>query len=183
MANILEDIDNQIANLLSGWNIYSFVFLALLGVLVYSFVAVQDPDIHPLILCRQSVTGMIRNQGESAVYRAPDVSHGLPLRSGLNVKLPGDPPYTAGRDGDLRDIWKRVTGELPMPAIRGTPPSTDKPPKILTVFGKEEITDHSIPELSKEISVIGGHIHKHGGSRVAIYLPNSVEFLSTLFGN
>jgi hypothetical protein len=182
MANILEQVDNQIASLISGWNIYSFVFLALLGLMVYSFVAVQDPDIHPMILCRQSAAGMIRNQGESAVYRSPDVSHGMPLRSGLAVKLPSDPPYTAGRDGDLRDIWKRVTGEIPLPAIRGAPPSTGELPKILTVFGKEDITDHSIPELSREISVIGSYIHRHGGSRVAIYLPNSVEFLSTLFG-
>jgi hypothetical protein len=36
-------------------------------------------------------------------------------------------------------------------------------------------------EISRQISIIGMHIKQQGGSRVAIYLPNSIEFLTTLF--
>jgi len=35
--------------------------------------------------------------------------------------------------------------------------------------------------ISKQINIIGQHIKQQGGSRVAIYLPNSIEFLTTLF--
>jgi hypothetical protein len=183
MAGFFDQIDDQLVAFLSGWNVYTtLLFLALASLVTYTIVTAEDPDIHPMILCRQSQAGLVRNAGESAVYRSPEVSHGAPLRTGLAVKLPTDPPYTGGRDGDLRDIWRRVTGEIPLVPTRGVPQATNGPPKILTVLGKAEITDHSIPELTKEISVVGGYIHKHGGSRVAIYLPNSVEFLSAIFG-
>jgi acyl-CoA synthetase (AMP-forming)/AMP-acid ligase II len=85
--------------------------------------------------------------------------------------------YSAGKDGDLRDIWRRVTGEIPLE--KGA--ETSKEGKILTVFGKEQITDHNIAEISKEISIIGKHLKDHGAKKVAIYLPNSVEFLAALF--
>jgi len=96
----------------------------------------------------------------------------------LNVKPPGTPLYTAGRDGDLRDIWRRVTGEIPLER-QNTP---TEPPKIITVFGKEELTEHDIADVTKDINVIGKHLQDHGAKRVAIYLPNSIEFLATLFG-
>jgi hypothetical protein len=85
--------------------------------------------------------------------------------------------YTAGRDGDLRDIWRRVTGEIPL----GKGQTSSGTAKILTVFGKEDITDHSIADITKEINVIGKHLKEHGAKRVAIYLPNSIEFLAALF--
>lgn len=84
--------------------------------------------------------------------------------------------YSAGRDGDLRDIWRRVTGEIPLGNA-----TADRTAKIMTVFGKEDITDHNIADLTKEISVVGKHLKEHGAKRVAVYLPNSVEFLATLF--
>jgi len=93
------------------------------------------------------------------------------------VKPPGTPMYSAGKDGDLRDIWRRVTGEIPLEKNA----SSSGTAKILTVFGKEEITDHSIADITKEISIIGKHLREHGAKRVAVYLPNSLEFLAALF--
>jgi acyl-CoA synthetase (AMP-forming)/AMP-acid ligase II len=93
------------------------------------------------------------------------------------VKPPGTPMYSAGKDGDLRDIWRRVTGEIPLEKNA----SSSGTAKILTVFGKEEVTDHNIADVTKEIAVIGKHLSDHGAKRVAIYLPNSLEFLAALF--
>jgi acyl-CoA synthetase (AMP-forming)/AMP-acid ligase II len=85
--------------------------------------------------------------------------------------------YSAGKDGDLRDIWRRVTGEIPLEKKA----SSSGTASILTVFGKEDISEHSIPEVSKEIATIGKHLQDRGAKRVAIYLPNSIELLATLF--
>jgi acyl-CoA synthetase (AMP-forming)/AMP-acid ligase II len=85
--------------------------------------------------------------------------------------------YTAGRDGDLRDIWRRVTGEIPLE--KGA--TSGGTANIVTVFGKEGVTDHAIADITKEITVIGKHLKDHGAKRVAIYLPNSLEFLVALF--
>ena len=93
------------------------------------------------------------------------------------MKPPGAPMYSAGKDGDLRDIWRRITGELPLDKNASSSGSA----KILTVFGKEDMTDHSVADIAKEISIIGKHLKDHGAKRVAIYLPNSVEFLVALF--
>ncbi|QDS68750.1 hypothetical protein FKW77_004769 [Venturia effusa] len=184
MANIVEQLDKQLADLLQGWNTTSTVLtLAILGFLAFVIVSNEDPDTHPMILQRQATASYVRNPGESAVYRSPDVPHGYPLRTGLNVKPAGAPAYAGGRDGDLRDIWRRVTGEIPVE--KGFGASAPAPPvgpgKILTVLGKEEVIEHSISEITKEIAVVGAHIQKHGGTRVAIYLPNSIEFLAALF--
>jgi hypothetical protein len=182
MSGLLEQLDEHLANAFSGWNGYSTLLAtAVVAFVTYTIVTAQEPDIHPMILQRQSMPSPVRKSGESAIYRSPDVPHGYPLRTGLSVKSPVDPPYTAGRDGDLRDVWKRVTGEIPIPAVRGQPASTERP-RILTVLGSKEILDHNIDDLTNEISVIGAHIQKQGGKRVAVYLPNSVELLSTIFG-
>lgn len=85
--------------------------------------------------------------------------------------------YSAGRDGDLRDIWRRVTGEIPLDKN----PSPGGTAKLVTVFGKQDIINHSIADITKEISIVGKHLQDHGAKRVAIYLPNSVEFLAALF--
>lgn len=101
-----------------------------------------------------------------------------PLRTGLNVKSAGAPLYTAGRDGDLRDIWRRVTGEIPLEKDDGS----GRGSKIITVYGKEDIVEHDIADITREISIVGTYLKDHGAKRVAIYLPNSVEFLAALFG-
>lgn len=85
--------------------------------------------------------------------------------------------YSAGRDGDLRDIWRRVTGEIPLEKST----DTSAKGKILTVFGKQEIVDHDISDITKEICIVGKHLKDHGAKRVAIYLPNSIELLAALF--
>jgi acyl-CoA synthetase (AMP-forming)/AMP-acid ligase II len=85
--------------------------------------------------------------------------------------------YSAGKDGDLRDIWHRVTGEIPLE--KGS--DSSKRGNIMTVMGKEEIIDHKIEDVTAEIKVIGKYLSDRGAKRVAIYLPNSLEFLATVF--
>lgn len=131
-----------------------------------------------MLLARQSAASHVRFPGESAIFRSLDVPYGYPLRSGLNVKDPGAPKWTSGKDGDLRDVWKR--------AVSGPVDNDGKPAgcagKILTVLGKQEVIEFSFEKLSGEIIAVGQHMRNHSGSRIAIYLPNSVELLVTLFG-
>lgn len=175
----LESLDAQVSSLLSDWSITTTVLAVLIAaVLIYPLLYPSEPDTHPLLLARQSSASPVRNKGESAVYRSPEVPHGYPLRTGLNVKDPGAPRWSPGKDGDLRDVWREVQ--------RGGSPSGDgkEVPSglIMSVFGKEEVVEHDVAELSKEINVIGKHLKKSGAKKVAIYLPNSVEYLQTLFG-
>jgi hypothetical protein len=174
MATLLTALDEGIGAILSKWDSYtSVIALALAALVAHTILTAEEPDVHPFILQRQATASRVRQPGESAVYRASDVPEGMPLRSGLNVRRPTDPPYMAGRDGDVRDIWSKVV------ARKGEEASKQK---ILTVFGTEHITEHDINELSNEIAVIGKYLMKSRGRRVAVYLPNSVEFLGTLFG-
>lgn len=85
--------------------------------------------------------------------------------------------YSAGKDGDLRDIWRRVAGEIPLE--KGS--ESSKAGKIMTVMGKEEIVDHKIEDITAEIKVIGKYLSDRGAKRVAVYLPNSLEFLAAVF--
>jgi hypothetical protein len=184
MTNIVEQLDQQFADLLAGWNLYStLIVLGIFGYLTYLVITAQEPDIHPMLLQRQATASLVRNQGESAVYRSPDTPHGFPLRTGLNIKEPGAFAYASGKDGDLRYIWRRVTGEIPLEQGHGGSVSAaaGAQGKILTVFGKEQVTEHNISEITKEITIIGSSIKKQGATRVAIYLPNSIEFLAAVF--
>ena len=178
MANLIERLDAQLEQLLAAWNIWTTCLVfALLLVLIYPLVTYREPDTHPLLLSRQSNVGMVRQPGESAVYRSLEVPHGLPLRSGLNVKSAGQSKWAPGRDGDIRDIWRRVvTGA---PSDNGQ--STSHRSKIQTVFGREEIETHDISDLSKQIKIVGQYIKQQGGVAVAIYLPNSIELLLAIF--
>ena len=188
MPNFIEFLDAKLSEALLSWNIYTTLLaVAIASYLIYTVTTAQDPDTHPMILLRQSTASMVRQPGESAVYRSPDTPHGFPLRTGLNVKSPGAPAWASGKDGDLRDIWRRVTSELPPePSATGlraqsSPGATQ--PKIVTVMGREDVIEHPISGITKEIMVIGEHIKKIGGRRVALYLPNSIEFLTAVFGN
>jgi hypothetical protein len=187
MSNFIQFLDAKLSEALQSWNLYTTLLtVAIASYLIYTIATTQDPDTHPMILLRQSTASMIRQPGESAVYRSPDIPHGFPLRTGLDVKSPGAPAWVSGKDGDLRDIWRRVTGELPPePSATGlgaqsTPGSTQ--PKVLTVMGMQEVIEHPISGITKEIMVIGEHIKKIGGRRVALYLPNSIEFITAIFG-
>ncbi|KAF2191833.1 hypothetical protein K469DRAFT_556422 [Zopfia rhizophila CBS 207.26] len=178
MASLIEQLDAKIAELFSGWNAYSSVLLiGIIGFIAWVVYDTQDADTHPLLLARQSQASYVRHPGESAIYRSPETPHGYPLRTGLAVKTPGTPMYSTGKDGDLRDIWRRVTGEIPLEK-NAAPGGTGK---ILTVFGKEDITEHNVADITREIGIIGKYLKDHGAKRVAIYLPNSVEWLSVVF--
>ncbi|OCK84455.1 acetyl-CoA synthetase-like protein [Lepidopterella palustris CBS 459.81] len=179
MASILEQVDAKVAEILSGWNIYSSILtVGILGFVGWVIFDTKDEDTHPLLLARQAVASYVRQPGESAIFRSPEKPHGYPLRTGLEVKPPGAPAYTAGKDGDLRDVWRRVAGEIPLD--KNSP--AGQTGKIMTVFGREDIAEHDIGDLTREIITIGKHLQEHGAKRVAVYLPNSVEFLATVFG-
>jgi acyl-CoA synthetase (AMP-forming)/AMP-acid ligase II len=52
----------------------------------------------------------------------------------------------------------------------------------MTVLGKEEVVEHDIEQINKDINIVGTYLANSGVKRVAIYLPNSIEFLVGLFG-
>ncbi|EON69380.1 hypothetical protein W97_08640 [Coniosporium apollinis CBS 100218] len=178
MAGLIDQLDAKIAEILSGWSIYTtLIALLITAFLVGAIVYAEEPDVHPMLLARGSSASMVRQPGESAIYRSHDAPHGYPLRAGLQVKYPGAPPYSGGKNGDLRDIWRRVTGELPLE--QGA--SAGQPGKIFTILGKEQIVDNKISDVTQEIIVIGSHFVGRGSRRVVVYLPNSIELLSTIF--
>ncbi|KAK6434932.1 hypothetical protein LTR95_008882 [Oleoguttula sp. CCFEE 5521] len=180
MPLILERLDQQISEAFSQWNVLTTLLaLAIAGFIAYPFLFSEEPDTHPLLLARQSVASPVRRKNESAVYRAPEIPHGYPLKSGLNVRDEGEPKWKSGRDGDLRDIWRKV--------MRGG--KTDNDGKevpaglIMSVFGKDEPEEHNLEQLNWQIDVMGRWLSGRDGAckRVAIYLPNSVEYLIAIF--
>lgn len=179
MAGIIETLDSQLEQLFTPWNLWSTIFaFALLIVAAYPILASKEADTHPLLLSRQANVSAVRQPGESAVYRSIETPHGLHLRSGLNVKPKGAPKWSAGKDGDLRDIWRRVvSGDA---AEAGQSPSQSG--KLMTVYGREDTEEHDSQELTRQLNTIGKYIKQKGGACVAIYLPNSVELLLTVFG-
>lgn len=195
--NLLLKFDETLTSILADWDIYSTSIVAVIVVVfAYQVFTRRDPDVHPMLLERQAQRSPVRNKGESAVYRSQSSPHGMELNTGLNVRDPGINKWARGRDGDLRDIWRR--------AISG-PTGDDGAPKaergrIMTVLGTEQIIEHNlgmslenghnmlcklaklhIDEMSRQVAIIGKQIKRQGGDRVAIYLPNSIEFLITLF--
>ena len=178
-TSILQQVDSHLEQILAGWNIYTTIICLIFGLyLIYPLFYYADPDIHPLLLARQSSASPVRQPGESSTFRSLETPYGYPLKTGLNVKDSGAPKWTSGKDGDLRDVWKRAVSG---PADSDGKP-TSEPGKVLTVLGKEEVVEHSFAKLTGEINAIGQHVRVHRQGRVAIYLPNSVELLVTLFG-
>ena len=176
--SVMEQLDIAMWSLLADWNIYTTLFAGILvAFAAYLVVSSKDPDIHPFLLARQSTASPIRQSGESATYRSLETPHGFPLRAGLNIKDAGAPKWTAGRRGDLRDIWRA--------AMRGAlNPDGTVPPKqgkIYTVLGKKAV-EHSLPQVTQEINVLGRHLQKAEVKVVAICLTDSIELLATLFG-
>lgn len=177
-ASLLERVDAALSDVLADWDIYTTVFAGILGAFaLYSLFSSRDPDVHPFLLARQSTASPIRQPGESATYRSLETPYGFPLRSGLNVKDAGTPKYTAGRRGDLRDVWKAaVRGSLnPDGSVSG------KQGKIITVLGKNSI-EHSLSQVTQEINVVGHELQKSGAKTVAVCLTDSVELLASIFG-
>ena len=179
MPVLLETLDQKIATTLSDWNLYTtLIAVSIVAFLAYPIVYPSEPDTHPLLLARQASAAPVRNKNESAVYRSPEIPHGYPLKSGLNVKQPDEPRWKSGKDGDLRDIWREV--------LRGGRVGTDgkEVPQgsIMSVFGKEKVEEHDLAQLSKQINVLGKFWKESSQGKVAIYLPNNIEYLVTIFG-
>ena len=173
-GSFLQQLDSQLEQFLASWNIYTTLLaVVLVSYLVYPLFFTPDPDTHPLLLARQATASPVRQPGESAIYRALDCPHGYPLRSGLNVKDPGAPKWAAGRDGDIRDIWNQ--------ALKGKAEGDAETLRITSVIGKNTV-DHNPKELMKDINAIGEYFQSHAVRKLAICLPNSVEFLSSFFG-
>jgi len=177
--NILQQVDAQLGNALASWNIYTTILcVAFFSYLIIPVFFATEPDTHPFLIARQSSASRVRQPRESATFRSLDIPHGYPLRTGLNVKDPGAPKWSAGRDGDLRDVWRRAaTGPIDKD---GNP--SNSPGKISTIFGREEVTEHQFDKLSADVNAVGKHFESQGCSRIAIYLSNSTELLVSLFG-
>ena len=178
-GSLLQQLDSQLEALFAGWSLYTTLICGVLVLYVaYPLFFSREPDFHPFLLARQSSPSYVRQPGESATYRSLDTPHGYPLRKGLNIKDPGAPKWTTGRDGDLKDIWKQ--------AVKGPVDSEGSGSggngRIITVLGKEEVIEREWDKLTKDLNAVGQHLRDHGGKRVAIYLPNSVEMLIALFG-
>ena len=179
MPVLLETLDQKIAATLSDWNLYTtLIAVSIVAFLAYPILYPSEPDTHPLLLARQASAAPVRNKNESAVYRSPEIPHGYPLKTGLNVKQPDEPRWKSGKDGDLRDIWREV--------LRGGRVGTDgkEVPQgsIMSVFGKEKVEEHDLAVLSKQINVLGKFWKESSQGKVAIYLPNNIEYLVTIFG-
>jgi hypothetical protein len=174
--NAMWHFDEGVTGLFGQWNAYtSFMVTVLLGIVSYALFNRQDPDTHPMLLARQATGSPVRQEGESAIYRSHASPHGMPLNSGLGVRDPGASKWSRGRDGDLRDIWRRAVSGAP----EGEgPPGTGR---LLTVMGTERVIEHDLASVTRQINLIGQHLLDQGANRVAIYLPNSVELLATLF--
>ncbi|KAK0727925.1 hypothetical protein B0T26DRAFT_696094 [Lasiosphaeria miniovina] len=175
--NIMLGLDEAITGLFGQWNLYtSVIFTIFAGFLAYQIAARQDPDTHPLLLARQAQASPVRHEGESPVYRSQAAPHGMPLNTGLSVKDPGASKWARGRDGDLRDVWRQAVA-----GVQEDGPSKGATGRILTVLGTENVTEYPLDDITRQINLIGQHILDQGGNRVAIYLPNSVELIVTLF--
>jgi hypothetical protein len=140
VSGAFNQLDTALSSLLGQWNAYSTgIVTTLVAIVTYSLWTRVDPDIHPMLLARQAQGSPVRTEGESPIYRGNSAPHGMPLNSGLGVKPPGAPRWSQGRDGDLRDVWRRV--------VSGTPEgeaSAKGKGKIFTVLGTEKVTDHNL---------------------------------------
>jgi hypothetical protein len=177
--SLLAKADNLLSDVVAGWGLSTTIIATLFLVfLAYPWLTWKDPDTHPFLLARQATASPVRQPQESAVYRSVEIPYGYPLRSGLNVKDPGAPKWSPGRNGDLRDVWiQAMRGPLKDDGSVAGPKG-----KILTVFGREKVVERSVESVMLEINVIGRYIQQAKGKRVAICLSNSVELLASIFG-
>ncbi|AEO62869.1 f2299bbb-f8e9-4439-9750-8cad230db242 [Thermothielavioides terrestris] len=175
--NLLLRLDESVTGLFGQWNLWTTVIATVFaGFLTYQIATRQEPDTHPFLLARQAEGSPVRQPGESAVYRSQGAPHGMPLNSGLNVKEPGASKWARGRDGDLRDVWRQAVA-----GVQEDGPTKGATGRLLTVLGIDKVVEHRLDDVTRQINLIGQHILDQGGNRVAIYLPNSVELIATLF--
>lgn len=142
--NWMYTLDETLTSVLGQWDIYSTsIFAVLLVFFGYQVFTSRDPDTHPMMLARQAQASPVRQQGESPIFRSSSSPHGMDLNTGLNVRDPGLSKWARGRDGDIRDVWRRVAqGAVDK---EGTP--TGVKGKIVTVHGSETIIEHNLGEF------------------------------------
>ncbi|KAI1194952.1 hypothetical protein F5X97DRAFT_261501 [Nemania serpens] len=176
LGGLLARLDDGLSELASQWNLYSTGIVTGLIILVtYTITSRVEPEIHPMLLARQGHGSPVRQEGESPIYRSNAAPHSMPLNSGLNVKEPGASKWSQGRDGDLRDVWRKAV------AAPSEPDAGQGRGRILTVLGSEKVLEHNLDAITRQINLVGQYISSQGGTKVAIYLPNSVEYIATLF--
>ena len=134
-------LDQGVTHIFSQWDLYTTsIFAILISFWIYQVVTSRDPDAHPMLLARQAQASPVRREGESAIFRSHSAPHGIPLNSGLNIKDPGDSKWARGRDGDLRDVWRRaVAGGLDREGKE-----TGEIGKLFTVLGSEHVLEHKL---------------------------------------
>jgi hypothetical protein len=192
--NLMLKLDETVTHIFGQWDLYTTaIFTVLISFWIYQVVTSRDPDAHPMLLARQAQPSPVRQEGQSAVFRSHSAPHGIPLNSGLNIKDPGDSKWSRGRDGDLRDVWRRVVAG----GVDREGKETGEIGKLFTVLGSEHVIEHNlgmrtpdvshsrilteIADITRQINLIGQHIKQNGGQNVAIYLPNSIEFVASFF--
>lgn len=175
----LVKVDAALSDLFADWNLYTTIIATgLFFFLAYPWQTWTDPDTHPYLLARQATTSPVRQPGESAIYRSAEIPYGYPLRSGLNVKDPGAPKWSMGRNGDLRDIWiQAARGPLKDDGSVAGPKGY-----FVTVLGREKVTNRSFDTVTLEINTIGEYLRHANCARLAICLSNSIELIASLFG-
>lgn len=133
--------DEMVAKVLSQWDMTSTALAGALALFAgYLLLSQKQPDTHPMLLARQAQPSPVRQPGQSAIYRSHTSPHGMDLNHGLNVKDPGSNKWGPGRNGDLRDVWRRVvSGRFD---ANGEP--TGEKGRIITVLGSEETIDHDL---------------------------------------
>jgi hypothetical protein len=138
-------LDETVTGILKEWDIYTTaLFGVVIGSFIYQVVSFRDPDAHPMLLARQAQASPVRQEGQSAIFRSHSAPHGIPLNSGLNIKDPGDSKWSRGRDGDLRDIWRRVIAG----ALDREGKETGEKGKLFTVLGSEQIVEHDLGQCN-----------------------------------
>lgn len=86
MTGIVEQLDSALAELLSGWNVYTTALsVGILGFIGWVVYDTQDADTHPLILARQAQASYVRQPGESAIFRSPETPHGCTCPLSLDM--------------------------------------------------------------------------------------------------
>lgn len=148
MDNLMLKVDEFVTDLFGQWDIVTTLIAgSIVTFTIYSIVNSREADAHPMLLARQAQASPVRQEGESSVFRCHSAPHGTPLNSGLNVKDASDSKWSRGRDGDMRDIWRRVvSGKLDQ---KGKP--AGETGRLLTILGSEKVVDHELGKCNPSV--------------------------------